>query len=156
MPKNMRRNALLSALSAQAKAGAILGLESYPDAVKTKEVAVCLSKMSLPLAHRILIVTADRHRGLALSTRNIPGVRTISAAYLNPEDVLVARHIIFLVDAIAQAEKIFATAYDRSERAVHEETEKKERNQKSERNQKNQRNPKSQKIKKSTSSTSSK
>ncbi|MBM3227348.1 50S ribosomal protein L4 [Candidatus Peribacteria bacterium] len=120
MPKNMMRGALCSALSAQAKAGAIVGLESYPDAVKTKDAAVCLEKMSLVLGKSILIVTSGRHRGIALSTRNIPGVRAVSAAYLNTEDVLLARNIVFLVDALAEAEKLFGGKKDRTERAVKE------------------------------------
>jgi large subunit ribosomal protein L4 len=118
MPKGMLRSALISALTAQAKAGSIVGLESYPDTVKTKDAATCLGKMSLLLGKRILIVTPGRHRGLALSTRNIPGVRAIAAAYLNPEDVLAARHIVFLVEAIEQAQKMFGEKKDRTERAV--------------------------------------
>lgn len=120
MPKTMRRVALLSALSVQAKHGSILGLESYPDTVKTKEAAAVLAKMPVQ-SGRILIVTPGRHKGIALSTRNIPGVRAIAASYLNPEDVLGARHIIFFVDAIAEAEKIFGTDKDRTERAVRDE-----------------------------------
>ncbi len=120
MPKNMRRGALLSSLTVQAKNGAILGLESYPDTVKTKDAASCLSKMSIVSGKRVLIVTPSKHRGMALSTRNIPGVRAITAAYLNPEDILAARHIIFFVDAIAEAEKIFGSKKDRTERAARE------------------------------------
>lgn len=145
MPKTMRRVALLSALSAQAKSGSILGLEHYPEAVKTKDAATCLGKMPVELGRKILIVTPARHRGIALSTRNIPNVRAITAAYLNPEDVLGARHIIFFVDAIAEAEKIFGGERDRTERAVREEkSEKKQKNQKEQRIQR-----------KTTSSTSS-
>lgn len=117
MPKTMRRVALLSALSAQAKHGSIVGLESYPDTVKTKDAAATLKKMPVQ-SGRILIVTPGRHKGIALSTRNIPNVRAISAAYLNPEDVLGARHIIFFVDAIAEAEKMFGGERERIERAV--------------------------------------
>lgn len=124
MPKTMRRRALLSALSAQAAQGSIMGLESYPETVKTKDVAMCLGKMPVELGRKILIVTPVRHRGIALSTRNIPDVRAISAAYLNPEDVLGARHIIFFVDAIAEAEKIFGGERDRMERAVREDLKK--------------------------------
>lgn len=117
MPRTMRRVALLSALSIQAKHGAILGLESYPDTVKTKDAAATLSKMPVQ-SGKILIVTPGRHKGIALSTRNIPGVQALAAAYLNPEDVLNARHIIFFVDAIKEAEKIFGKDVDRTERAV--------------------------------------
>lgn len=123
MPKNMRRNALLSSLSLQAKNGAIVGLESYPDTVKTKDAAACLAKITVASGKRVLIVTPGKHRGISLSTRNIPGVRAITAAYLNPEDVLAARHIVFFVDAIAEAEKLFGARKDRTERAVRQTTE---------------------------------
>src|SRR3989338_420464 len=117
MPKTMRRVALLSALSAQAKSGSIMGLESYPEMVKTKDAAAVLSKMPVQ-SGKILIVTPGRHRGIALSTRNIPRVQALAAAYLNPEDVLGARHIIFFVDAIKEAEEIFGGERERMERAV--------------------------------------
>lgn len=118
MPKTMRRVALLSALSAQAKSGSIMGLENYPETVKTKDAITALRKMPLDMHRKILIVTPARHRGIALSTRNIPGIRAIAAAYLNPEDVLGAKHIIFFVDAIAETEKIFGGERERHERAV--------------------------------------
>ena len=145
MPHAMRRVALLSALSAQAKSGSILGLESYPDTVKTKDAAACLAKMPLEHGRKVLIVTPLKHRGLSLSTRNLPGVRAITAAYLNPEDILGARHIIFFVDAIAEAEKIFSKEKDRTERAVKEPV----------KIQKSQKNQRTQKKKSSTSSDSS-
>jgi large subunit ribosomal protein L4 len=162
MPKTMRRVALLSALSAQAKSGSIMGIENYPETVKTKDAATVLGKMPVELGRKILIVTSVRHRGIALSTRNIPGVRSISAAYLNPEDVLGARHIIFFVDAIAEAEKIFGGERDRTERAVKnppvvssEKTEKIQKSQKSQRIQKSPKKKSSVSSKSSASSASS-
>ena len=107
MPKKMRRAALASCLSLQAKNKKIIGLESYPETIKTKEVVAMLSKMPVDLGRRILVVTPDSHASLALSVRNVPGVRIINAAYLNPEDVLVSHHIIFMVDALKKAEEVF-------------------------------------------------
>lgn len=107
MPHGMRRAALLSCLSAQAKRGAILGLASYPDTVKTKAAAMLLRKLPVELGRPILVVTPGPHRGLMLSIRNLPRVKAIMAAYLNPEDVLKARHLIFLTEAITKAEEVF-------------------------------------------------
>ncbi|MFH0851798.1 MAG: 50S ribosomal protein L4 [Candidatus Peregrinibacteria bacterium] len=103
MPHEMRRAALLGSLSLQAKNGAILGLESYPATVKTKEAFLLLKKLPVEIGRRILIVLPEKHPGLTLSTRNIPRVSTVLAQYLNPEDVLNARHIVFLVEAIRMA-----------------------------------------------------
>jgi len=109
MPKKMRRAALFSCLSLRAKEGAIIGLENYPeDSVKTKNFMTLLSKLPVEYGRRIVVVTAGRHRGLELSTRNIPRVKAIFAQYLNPEDILNAKHIIFLEDAVKAAEETFA------------------------------------------------
>ncbi|MFA7682518.1 MAG: 50S ribosomal protein L4 [Candidatus Peribacteraceae bacterium] len=107
MPRVMRHKALCSCLSLQAKSGSIIALESYAETVKTKEMIQLLSKLPVDLGRRILIVTDERHNALLLSGRNIPGITVITAAYLNPEDVLGARHIVFLVDALAKAEAVF-------------------------------------------------
>ncbi len=110
MPRKMRRMALLSCLSLQAKNGAILGLEGYPDAIKTKDAATLFGKLPVELGRRILVVLPARQDSLALSVRNLPGVKTVQVPYLNPEDVLVSKHIIFLTDAIEKTEALFAAA----------------------------------------------
>jgi large subunit ribosomal protein L4 len=107
MPKKMRRAALFSCLSLKAKEGAIIGLENYPDEVKTKTFVDLLGKLPVDIGRRIVVVTAGRHRGVELSSRNIPRVKAIFAQYLNPEDILSARHIIFLADAVKAAEETF-------------------------------------------------
>lgn len=108
MPKKMRRNALFSCLSLSAKNGSVFALESYPDDVKTKAFFALLKKLPVAIGRRILIVLPAHHRALELSARNVPRVKTLLAPYLNPEDVLQSKHIIFLVDSIAVAEKTFA------------------------------------------------
>jgi large subunit ribosomal protein L4 len=107
MPRKMRRAALASCLSLKAKEGAIVGLESYPDTVKTKEFKNLLEKMKLSIGRRIVIVTSKKHRGVELSARNIPRVKTLLASYLNPEDLLNATHVVFMVDAIKATEETF-------------------------------------------------
>lgn len=107
MPKKMRRAALFSCLSLQAKHNKIIGLENYPETIKTKDMVALLSKMPVDIGRRIIIVTPSAHNALTLSLRNIPGAKSVQAAYLNPEDVLTAHSIIFLVDAIKKAEEIF-------------------------------------------------
>lgn len=108
MPRKMRHAALRSCLSLQAKKDTILVLEGYPALIKTKQTSALLRKLPVELGRRILLVAPGAARDLTLSVRNIPGVKTLDARYLNPEDVLSARHIIFLKDALPIAEKIFA------------------------------------------------
>jgi len=107
MPRTMRRRALASCLSLQAKRGSIIGLEQYAGTSKTKEVMTLLTKLPVAIGRRILFVTAQGNQQLALSARNIPHVKVIRAQYLNPEDVLGAWYIIFLVDALKVAEETF-------------------------------------------------
>lgn len=110
MPKAMRHVALVSCLSQQAKNGAILGLENYPETVKTKTFHGLLRKLPVEIGRRLLIVVPAKHEALALSSRNVPRVKVITAAYLNPEDVLTARSIVFVGDAIDRAAAVFSPA----------------------------------------------
>jgi large subunit ribosomal protein L4 len=107
MPRKMRHAALRSCLSLQAQKGAIMILEGYPDAIKTKTMSDLLKKLSVEIGRRVLVVAPGKNEGLVKSSRNIPGVKTVYASYLSPEDVLVSRHVIFLKDAITKAEEIF-------------------------------------------------
>lgn len=107
MPRTMRRMALFACLSHQAKSGTIVGLESYPDTVKTKDFVKLLGKMSLKDARKVLIVLPEQHDSLWRSSRNIPGMKTILVSYLNPLDIIDARRIIFVGDSIAKAAAIF-------------------------------------------------
>ncbi len=113
MPKKMRRAALFSCLSLRASEGAILGLESYPEDIKTKTFFALLKKLPVELGRRITIVLPAHHRGIELSARNVPRVKTILASYLNPEDVLGSQRLIFVADAVSVAEKTFVRTDER-------------------------------------------
>jgi large subunit ribosomal protein L4 len=107
MPKAMRHAALCSCLSYKAKQGAILGLEGYPTTIKTKDMHGLLKKLPVDIGRKILFVMPEMHKQLSLSARNISGTKSILASYLNPEDVLNARHIIFVGNAVQKAEEVF-------------------------------------------------
>lgn len=107
MPHSMRRAALISSLSYQAKRGVIVGLENYPETVKTKQAFTLLQKLPVAIGRPILFVLPERHNGLMLSVRNIPRVKTLLVNYLNPEDILHAAHVIFFTEALKKAEEIF-------------------------------------------------
>jgi large subunit ribosomal protein L4 len=107
MPQKMRHAALRSCLALQAEKGAIVGLEDYPEAIKTKTAAALLKKLNMESGRRVLFVLDGKHDGLQKSVRNIPSVKCVYASYLNPEDILKARHVVFLVDALKTAEAVF-------------------------------------------------
>lgn len=107
MPKSMRRAALLSCLTLQAKKGSILGLEGYPETIKTKDMHGLLKKLPIEIGRRILFVLPQKHDAFVLSSRNIPRIKTLQVQYLNPEDVLGARSIVFVGDSVAKAVELF-------------------------------------------------
>ena len=109
MPKAMRHAALRSCLSLQAKKGALLGLENYPETIKTKAFHGLLQKLPVEIGRRILFVVPEKHAALQTSSRNVPRVKIITAAYLNPEDVLLAKNIVFVGDAVDRAVKVFSS-----------------------------------------------
>ena len=110
MPRAMRHAALRSSLSVQAKNGVMLGLEDYPETIKTKAFHDLLKKLPVQIGRRLLFVVPEKHDALWMSSKNIPRVKVIRAAYLNPEDVLLAKSIIFVGDSIERAAKIFSSA----------------------------------------------
>ncbi len=107
MPKSMWRAALRSSLSLQAKQGAIIALDSYPETVKTKDFVNMLKKMPVEMGRRLLIVLPATHDALYYSSRNIPRLKTVTVQYLNPLDVLQSRNVIFVGDSIEKADAMF-------------------------------------------------
>lgn len=107
MPKKMRHAAIRSCLSMMASKGSIIGIESYPDTIKTKTLNDLLKKLPIEHGRKVLMVSSSAHKSLLLSARNVPFVTTVRASYLNPESILNARHVVFLVDAIDEANKTF-------------------------------------------------
>ncbi len=96
----------------QAEKGAIVGLENYPSAIKTKTASLFLKKLPIDTSRRVLFVLDGKQEGLQKSVANIASVKCVYAAYLNPEDLLKARAIIFMVDAFKTAEAVFGKKED--------------------------------------------
>lgn len=117
MPAEQRRRALLSSLTYQAKQEHILALTDYPDTVKTKTLITLLRKLPVPLGRHLLVVLPGHHRGLELSSRNVPKVKMLLAPYLNPYDVLRSHAIIFLEAALKIAEETFGERRQRKQKA---------------------------------------
>ena len=112
MPRKMRHAALRSCLAMQAGKGTIVGLEAFADAIKTKTLVELLGKMSVKEIRNVLIVSKGVNKPLVLSARNVPGITVVPASYLNPEAVLHARTIIFLTDAIEEADALFGKKHE--------------------------------------------
>jgi large subunit ribosomal protein L4 len=101
LPKQVRRQALIAALSRRASENGIVVLDSMPvPEVKTKIVARFLKTFELSSA---LLVDADNH-SLYLSGRNIPAVKVLHVNGLNVLDVLKYDKLVLTRQAVAAIE----------------------------------------------------
>ena len=109
MPKKERRAALFSSLSAKVVDKAIFGLDGFSaKAPRTKDFVSLLEK--LPAGKKYLFVLPAKDEVFVKSARNVPGVKVITAQYLNPYDVLQADQICIFKDAVPVIESTFKTA----------------------------------------------
>jgi large subunit ribosomal protein L4 len=107
LPKKVRRLAIKSALSSKVKENEIIVLDALSLAApKTKEFVNVLN--NLKVDRKALVVIGEMNDTLALSTRNIPGVKLVSAAGINVLDVLGHDKLIITKDAVAKVEEVLA------------------------------------------------
>jgi len=107
MPKKMRRLAIKSALSSKVADNEFVVLDSLSLAApKTKDFAKILS--NLKADRKALVVVGEMDNTLALSYRNIPGVKLVSAEGINVLDLLNHDKVIFTKDAVAKVEEVLA------------------------------------------------
>src|SRR5439155_16440631 len=87
LPKRIRRLAIRSAISARVEDGGLRVIDKFEfEAPKTKTVAAMLE--ALNFERSALIVTGTPDRNLFLSARNIPGIKSLPADYLNVVDLI--------------------------------------------------------------------
>ena len=114
MPRQMRRLAIRSALSAKVRDGrltVIQGLDSIEP--KTKTMKGVLG--TLPESRSVLIVMPGRTEAIVKSAGNLPDVETIHAPYLNVRDVLKFDRLVVTQEAIAVIEGLWALPADKRE-----------------------------------------
>ncbi|CEH30957.1 50S ribosomal protein L4 [Aneurinibacillus migulanus] len=105
LPKKVRRLAIKSALSSKVKNEEIVVLDALNfDAPKTKEMVKVLG--NLKVDNKVLVVTGDYNDNVALSARNIPGVKFVSANGINVLDVLHHDKLLITQDAVAKVEEV--------------------------------------------------
>lgn len=107
LPKKVRRLAIKSALSSKVIDNNIIVLDQLSFAQpKTKEFVALLN--NLKVDRKALVVTKDFEDNVALSARNIPGVKFVTAEGVNVLDVLVHDKLIITKDAVQKVEEVFA------------------------------------------------
>jgi large subunit ribosomal protein L4 len=103
LPKKVRALGLRHVLSAKAKAGAIVVLDSAKsDSVKTKELARRLGQLGLDNA---LVVDGEFDRNFQLSARNLAGIGLLPTAGLNVYDILHKDKLVLTRAAIKAIEE---------------------------------------------------
>lgn len=99
MPRQMRRLALRSALSAKAQADAITLVDAFRiDAPKTKDMARLLDKLTGGAS--TLVVLAGRDETVERSVRNLGHVKYLHAGYLNIRDLLGFDRLVLPLNAL--------------------------------------------------------
>jgi large subunit ribosomal protein L4 len=107
LPKKVRRLALKSALATKVNANEIIVLDVLSiDAPKTKDMVKILS--NLKVAKKALIVSLEADQNIALSARNIPGVKVVDATGINVLDLIHHDALVITKDAVAKVEEVFA------------------------------------------------
>jgi large subunit ribosomal protein L4 len=106
MPKQMRRLALKSALSAKAAENQIRVIDAFNmEAPRTRDVDALLGSLNCPTTALILLPQADEL--VTRSARNLTGVKTLRTNYLNVRDLLGYEFLVMSREALRAVEQFF-------------------------------------------------
>ncbi|MDR6226956.1 50S ribosomal protein L4 [Desmospora profundinema] len=105
LPKKVRRLAIRSALSSKVKEDSLVVLDQLSlEAPKTKDMVKVLNNLNAD--RKALVVSDNVDENLALSARNIPGVKVIDTHGLNVLDVLNHDKLIITQGAVSRVEEV--------------------------------------------------
>jgi large subunit ribosomal protein L4 len=106
MPKQMRRLALKSALSAKAAENQIRVIDAFNlGAPRTRDMDALLGNLNCPTTAVILLPQADEL--VTRSARNLTGVKTLRTNYLNVRDLLGYEFLVMSREALRAVEQFF-------------------------------------------------
>ncbi|MBP1996427.1 50S ribosomal protein L4 [Paenibacillus eucommiae] len=107
LPRKVRRLAIKSALSSKVIDNELIVLDQLQmNAPKTKDFIAILS--NLKVNSKALVVAATLEDNIALSTRNIPGVKFVAADGISVLDVMLYDKLIITQDAVQKVEEVLA------------------------------------------------
>lgn len=98
MPKKMRKASLRSALSYQASQASLVALDTFDVTKPSTQLALSVLK-SIQLDRSVLVVVHDSVETIK-SYRNLPFVDVVDAAYVSVFDVLKAKKVLFVWEAL--------------------------------------------------------
>jgi large subunit ribosomal protein L4 len=107
VPKAIRRQALLAALTSKAQAGAVRVLESLGLERPSTKAMVALLK-GAGVAGKALVVLPARDETLEKSARNLPAVRVLTVQGLNVYDVLKADTLVLTPEGVHTLREVLA------------------------------------------------
>jgi large subunit ribosomal protein L4 len=104
LPKRMRRLAVVSALSAKARDGEIVVLESLSlSQPRTKTMRKALESLGAPKA---LVLTAEQDTVVWKSIRNLPGSDSLVATEATVRDLLKYPKLVLTVESVRALEEV--------------------------------------------------
>jgi len=107
LPKKVRRLAIKSALSAKVRDNETIVVDQLAmEAPKTKAFVEVLKNLSVN--EKALVVINNEHEPTALSARNIPTVKLVTADQVNVYDVVNAGKLIMTKDAAEKLGEVLA------------------------------------------------
>jgi large subunit ribosomal protein L4 len=107
LPKKMQLGALKSALSAKLRDGELRVVSEFSiSEAKSKVMRKTLD--ALDASRTILLVDNSDNRNLALSSRNLEGVKLVSSREVNVYDLLGHQHVLFTQDAAKKISEALA------------------------------------------------
>ena len=107
LPKKVRRLAIKSALSSKVINNEVIVLDELAfGAPKTSKFVEVLK--NLKIERKALVVAAGYDDNIALSARNIPGVKFVAAEGINVLDVVGYDKLIITKDAVQKVEEVLA------------------------------------------------
>jgi large subunit ribosomal protein L4 len=111
-PKQMRRGALLSALSGKAQEGSLVVVEDF-DISEPKTKAVAQVLRSLGTVPTVLLVADGASEATLRAARNVPRLKMKPSRTLSAVDLLSNRTVVMTVEAVRNAEAVFGGRFER-------------------------------------------
>ncbi len=105
--KKLKKAARISALSYKAKENNIRVVENFSfETPKTKNYADLLKNFDLS-DKKSLLVVGDSNKNVYLSSRNLSNATVVTASQLSTYDILNAKSLLFVEDAIKQLDNFY-------------------------------------------------
>ena len=102
MNKKTKKRALYGILTQKAKDSSLFAIDDFSlKAPKTKDALAVLQAISL-VDTTVLVVLDTKNDIIEKSLKNLPNVKYIHVAYLNPVDLLQYDKVLFLENALSQ------------------------------------------------------